>query len=147
MTKQKKTKKKNKGGRPRKYRKVAALQKKINEYFVSGVTKRKVVVGPATKREVIEIEVPTITGLILFCGFCNRASFYDLENDPKFSNTIKKARSRIEQVYEEQLHTASPTGAIFALKNFDWKDTKELSGPDGKPVTFRVVYEEGKDGV
>jgi hypothetical protein len=147
MTKQKKiTRKKNKGGRPRKYQKVAALQKKIDEYFKAGVAKKKIVVGPATNRTIEEIEVPTITGLVLFCGFCNRASFYDLENDPRFSDTIKKARSRIEQVYEEQLHTGSPTGAIFALKNFDWKDSKELSGPGGGPITFKVVYED-EDGV
>ena len=29
---------------------------------------------------------------------------------------------RIEREYEEQLQVGAPTGAIFALKNFNWKD-------------------------
>ena len=32
----------------------------------------------------------------------------------------------IEREYEEQLQTGNPTGAIFALKNFDWKDKAEI---------------------
>jgi hypothetical protein len=126
--------KKNKGGRPPKYHTAVELQKKIDEYFEIGVNTRTIVVGPANHRTTEEIKIPTITGLVLYCGFCNRASFYDLEKNLEFSHTIKKARARIEQIYEEQLHSGTPTGAIFALKNFGWFDRQELSGPGGEPL-------------
>ena len=44
----------------------------------------------------------------------------------EFSYTIKRARLLIEILYEEQLQKGSPTGAIFALKNFGWKDRQEI---------------------
>lgn len=65
---------------------------------------------------------PTISGLVLYLGFCDRHQFYTYEKNPLFSNTIKKARAQIEKVYESLLRTQSCTGAIFALKNFGWKD-------------------------
>ena len=70
----------------------------------------------------VEIPVPTISGLCLFLGFADRGSFYDMEKLPNFTYTIKRARLSIEMTYEELLHTATPTGAIFALKNFGWYD-------------------------
>jgi len=119
-------KKENKGGRPPKYDTPEKLQEKIDQYFLKGVRVRKVLIGPPNNRTVEKIPVPTITGLVLYCGFCDRVSFYDLEKDAKFSYTIKKARTCIEREYEEQLHTGIPTGAIFALKNFGWRDKTEL---------------------
>jgi len=68
----------------------------------------------------------TITGLALFLGFESRQSFYKYEKDGEFCYTIKKARLRIESVYEQNLHSGNPSGSIFALKNFGWKDTQEI---------------------
>ena len=110
-------------GAPALYASAEKLQAKIDEYFESGVARRKVIVGPPNKREVVLIDVPTISGLVLYLGFCDRQSFYSYEKRPIFSYTIKKARERICQVYEEQLHTGIPTGGIFALKNIGgWRD-------------------------
>jgi len=50
---------------------------------------------------------------------------YEYENEGEFSDTIKKARLRIENEYEKQLSWGNATGAIFALKNFGWKDKTE----------------------
>ena len=50
---------------------------------------------------------------------------YDYEENPEFSNTIKKARTFMEREYEKLLHT-NPTWAIFALKNFWWTDRQEV---------------------
>jgi hypothetical protein len=69
---------------------------------------------------------PSITGLCLFCGFESRQSFYAYEQKEGFSYTIKRARVRIENVYEQFLTTKTSTGAIFALKNFDWTDKQEI---------------------
>jgi hypothetical protein len=104
---------------------------------------REVIVGPANRREKIDMKVPTITGLCLFLGFCNRQSFYDYEKRPEFSDSIKSARTRIEMEYEEMLQTGTPTGAIFALKNFDWKDTPLID--NSRHVTYNILAEKIKE--
>ena len=143
-------KKENKGGRPPKYKTAQELEDKILEYFDKGVAIREVITGPPNNREVSHIRVPTITGLVLYCGFCDRASFYDQEKrSDEFSHTIKNARTRIENEYEEILQTVGGSGAIFALKNFGWKDKTEheLSGQitvmekikiNGKPMEIDI---------
>lgn len=95
-------------GRPPKYKTPEELQKKIDEYFA---------------QEKVKI---TISGLVLFLGFDSRKSFYNYESKDEFLHTIKKARTRVEQHYEEHLLDRYSTGAIFALKNFGWKDTQEI---------------------
>lgn len=138
-------------GRPPLYKTAKELQVKIDEYFNKGYGKRKVVIGPSSNRETIEIPVVTITGLVSYCGFANRQSFLDYEEKPEFTCTIKKARNRIEQVYEELLQSGLGAGAIFALKNFGWVDKQELehSGEvkftqmpavkiDGKPLEVDI---------
>ena len=69
----------------------------------------------------------TITGLALALGFCTRKSLLDYAEKVEFVNIIKKARLRVECEYEKRLFTHSPAGAIFALKNMDWKDTQDIS--------------------
>lgn len=125
-----------KTGRPPKYETEDELQEAIDDYFNNGVTKRKVTVGRANNRMVIEVPVPTITGLVLHLGFESRQSFYDLEKQDKFSYTVKRARTFIEKEYEEQLQTTGSTGAIFALKNFGWIDRTEQSIEHSGDVTF-----------
>jgi len=83
---------------------------------------------------------PTITGLAYYIGFESRQSFYDYEQKTEFTYTIRKVRLFIEQHYEEMLQTGNTIGAIFALKNFGWKDRQEIES-DGK-VEVTVKYEE-----
>ena len=116
--------KKNPVGRPPKYKTAEELQKKIDEYFEIGV--KHVEVGHDHKGNPIMRAVPTITALILYCGFCDRHSFYDMEKIEKFSHTIKNARTRIECHYEELVQYGATAGAIFALKNFGWRDKQEI---------------------
>jgi hypothetical protein len=116
----------DKGGRPPFYETPEELQKKIDEYFAKGFRTRKMVVGnKRTGTQVVEVPIITITGLVLYCGFCDRHSFYDYEKREGFSHTVKRARTFIEQEYEELLSTGNATGAIFALKNFGWIDKTE----------------------
>jgi len=110
-------------GRPPLFKTPEELESKVDEYFETGCRVREVIVGPANRREKALLKVPTITGLTLFLGFSNRQSFYDYEKRPEFSDSIKSARTRIEMEYEEQLACGAPTGAIFALKQFGWKDS------------------------
>jgi len=136
-------------GRPPLFKSNEELKKAIEKYFKSGMKKKKIEVKRGNKSEVIEIEVPTITGLALFLGFESRQSFYDYEKSGVFSYTIKKARLTIEQNYEELLQTSAPTGAIFALKNFGWIDTKQIDIADRRkgidelyPNTDEITEEE-----
>ena len=66
-----------------------------------------------------------LTGLILALGLSSRASLDEYESRPEFFNSVKRAKLRVEQEYERRLLSTSPTGAIFALKNFGWKDKSE----------------------
>jgi hypothetical protein len=113
-------------GRPPLFESADSLQEKISEYFQVGLTVKKVLVGKPPKQYQVEIEVPTITGLSYYLGFESRQSFYAYEKKPQFSYTIKRARLFIEKHYEEMLQTGNTTGAIFALKNFDWSDKQEI---------------------
>jgi len=44
-----------------------------------------------------------------------------------FCDSVKRAKLYVEMEYEKRLHGTSPTGAIFALKNFGWSDRHELA--------------------
>ena len=116
---------KNKLGRPPMYDDPQELFDVIEEYF-DGVS---------------DTEKLTITGLVLHCGFCDRQSFYEYEEKPDFTYTIKRARLRIENSYEFHLFEKTYPGAIFALKNFGWTDKKELehSGKGGKPIETKTL--------
>jgi hypothetical protein len=110
-------------GRPAKYSTEEELQSKIDEYWDNLGDKK-----------------PTITGLALYLGFESRQSFYDYEKKGEFSYTIKKARLRVENVYEQNLHSNNPSGSIFALKNFGWTDKQEIE--HSGPIKITILYED-----
>jgi hypothetical protein len=121
-------------GRPPVFESVEQLEKAIHSYFNEGVTVRKVITGKPPNAQVVEVPVPTITGLCYHIGFESRQSFYDYEQNPEFSYTVKRARLFIEKEYEEQLTMGNTVGAIFALKNMGWRDKTEteLSNKPGE---------------
>jgi hypothetical protein len=109
-------------GRPPKFQDLADLQAKIDKYF----------------DECDQNSDPyTITGLALALDTW-RSVLCDYENseDKEFSNTIKKAKARVENFAEKRLYQqSSPAGPIFALKNFGWTDRLALEGGDQtKPI-------------
>lgn len=110
-------------GRPAHYETPEDLQEAISGYFNGGMKKRKIV---GRDGKIAIVPIPTITGLCLYLGFADRHSFYDYEKKPEFSHTIKRARTFIENEYEEILITTGNAGAIFALKNFGWHDKQEI---------------------
>lgn len=133
---------KNDTGRPAFYKTPEELQAKIDEYFK---TQCKTV--PILDSEgkplmttkgfpVVELNPPTMAGLALYLGFTNRTSLYEYSWKGNFSDTIKKAISRVEEYAEKQLTSGSATGAIFWLKNHGWADTtkQELTGADGGAI-------------
>ena len=114
-------------GRPRMYSKKEELEEQIKLYFINSYEER-------TKL--------TITGLILFCGFSDRKSFYSYEENPEFSYTIKKARTLIEMNYELMLQEAFPQGAVFALKNLGWSAEEKIENTVKTKTSFYIGGED-----
>ena len=102
-------------GRPRKIKSVRQFEERAEDYF-----------GECEAKE----EPALLTGLILALGLCSREGLDEYGRRPEFTDSVKKAKLRIEMEYEKALHGRSPTGPIFALKNFGWTDKQdvELSG-------------------
>jgi len=95
-------------GRPMKWKTVWEIQPTIDEYF-----------STTPKDEW------TITGLALALD-TSRETLCDYQWIDEFSDTIKKAKLKVEHSYEIDLKKSGRTGTIFALKNFDWKDKTEV---------------------
>lgn len=131
-------------GRPPMYETPEAMQNAIADYFANGIKIRKILIGKPPKQQEVEIQVPTITGLVLHLGFESRQSFYDYEQKEEFAYTVKKARTFIEQHYEEILQTGNPVAAIFALKQFGWKDKVETEHTGNMPLTV-LLQRKGED--
>lgn len=104
----------NDGGRPRVYSDAAEFDAIVEAYFADCELNSK---------------KPTLTGISLFLGFCDKETFGTYEAyGPEFSRTVKKARMRIEENRHQLLvnnKTFTP-GVIFDLKNnHGWKDKTE----------------------
>jgi len=112
----------NDGGRPALFNSPEELQAKVDAYFNGGANTKEY----PTLNGSVKIPIYTISGIAYFLGFTSRQSFYDYENRLEFSDTIKKARLRIEMNYEENLMDKACTGSIFALKNMGWSDKTEI---------------------
>jgi len=127
----------NTGGRPPMFTSVDDLMEKVTAYFdyIQGEFHEEPYDVQDEETGDIETkftkvwdrypERPTITGLSLFLGFADKQSMYDYKKKEEFSYPIKRALSVIENNYEMMLDSKTPTGAIFALKNMDWKDKIE----------------------
>lgn len=107
---------KHAGGRPPKYKTEREINKKINEYFA--------------KCDLTD-EPYTITGLCIALNI-TRETLNEYSKNKKFSDTIKKAKLKVENYLEKHLITDnSTTGIIFNLKNnFGWKDKQEKINVD-----------------
>jgi hypothetical protein len=118
--------KKHEGGRPLKFSTPEEMQEKIDAYFAC----------------CDENEEPiTITGLALALD-TTRELLCDYEEKDEFSDTIKKAKLRVQHAYEKRLVKRGNAGDIFALKNFGWKDKQEFDNN----VILRKVQIEFDDG-
>lgn len=85
-----------------------------------------------------EYETPTISWLALFLE-CDIETIRLYKRKDEFSAPIKEAYLRVQQVYEERLHWHNATWAIFALKNFDWKDKQETDLTSGwQPMFWKI---------
>ena len=104
---------KNPGGRPLKFKTNKELQEKIDAYFIF----------------CDEFNKPyTVSGLADFLD-TDRITLIRYENRDAFSNTIKKAKQKIEAQFEERalFGKYNPAIAIFLMKNnFGYTDKTEV---------------------
>jgi len=122
-------------GRPPYYNTPEEFEAAVANYFDHPPMRQRIVGGVP-----YDIPVPTITGLALHLGFESRQSFYDYEQRDGFSYIVKKARTKIESHYEELLQDGGGAGAIFALKQFGWKDRTETDlTSNGQQIGVPVV--------
>jgi len=130
---------KHAGGRPLKFQSIKEMQSKIDAYFDSCFE-----INEDGKK--MQVETFTITGLALSLD-TSRETLMDIENcngkySIDFSDAILRAKLRCHNYAEKQLYQAkSPQGAIFALKNYGWKDiqTVENTGPNGGPLQINTI--------
>lgn len=122
--------KKNPVGRPRLYNTAEELEEEITAYLLYCYEK-------GTKL--------TISGLVLFCGFSDRKSFYAYEEKPEFNHIIKKARGVITMHYEGLLTEAFPQGAVFALKNLGWNAEEKIENTVKTQTEFYIGGDETQD--
>ncbi len=117
-------------GRPRMYNTKEELEEQLTEYFTYCYDER------------IKL---TISGLVLFCGFSDRKSFYTYEEIPEFSHTIKKARALITMHYEGLLQEAFPQGAVFALKNLGWTAEEQIENTIKTKTEFYIGGDDDEE--
>ena len=121
-------------GRPLKFKSPEDLEKQIQEYYVwcKENDKHITVSGLAWW-----LEVDRIT-LIRYekCDEWNWLQTLSKEERERYSNTIKRAKQRIQSEYEQLLfNKGSNTGAIFTLKNnYSWVDKQEVVTTDKKAI-------------
>lgn len=108
-----------KNGRPTKWNTPEELEELCNKYFID-----------------IPLEKQCITGLALHLD-TNRETLCSYGNKDMFSDTIKKAKARVEYAYEQRGLTRGNAFDIFALKNLGWTDRQELTGENGGAIIMK----------
>jgi hypothetical protein len=112
------TKKKNKGGRPAKFKERQQLVDVLTGYFENCDEAR---------------QMPNKAGLCLWLNI-SRDTYNEYKKKPGFSDAIKACEAMIENAWVQRLAGTTPTGAIFYLKNAfsdDYRDRTEHTGKDG----------------
>lgn len=76
------------------------------------------------------------SGMLLWLGL-SRSSFLEYGKRRGYGEIVDTLKTYIQKDYEELLHSGKPVGAIFALKQFGWKD--EEVATNTKPLIVKWV--------
>ena len=112
-------------GRPRAFKSVEEVEKKINAYFNYCEEKEKPY---------------TMSGLAYYLEV-SRQTLVNYSYKDEYFDTIKKARDKVQMQLEENAlsNKANPTFTIFNLKNnFDWKDKIEHSSSEVENINKNI---------
>lgn len=126
----------NENGRPRFYKTPEEMQERIDLYFSEcDEFKTKVLVKYKEGYDIVDFpsgKKYSVAGLAYYLGFSQRTQLADYAKDhPEFSDTIKRARLKIESQRIEDCvenDTKNAAGIKFDLiNNFDYKDKLETT--------------------
>ena len=133
-------------GRPPKYKTVKAMQQVIDKYFedCDGAYIKDNEGNLMTDKHGHPVKTKprpyTITGLALALGFTTRQSLLNYEAAPEFLDTIRKAKTRVEQYAEERLFDKDgANGAKFNLSN-NFKGWSEKQQIDSNINANAVIF-------
>jgi hypothetical protein len=115
---------------------------KLVDAFFKQLEGKKRTVPKTSASKTVDAKPATLTGLALHLGFHSREQFERYESKGKFAANLKKARLRIEAIYEKKLHQTTFGGAIFALKNLGWVDKGETKQAAPVIKTLKVTIVE-----
>ena len=73
-----------------------------------------------------ENEPLTIPGLTLFLGFADKSSLYHYQKRKTFADSVKRARTLIEESTVKRSMGSNAAGAIFMLKNMGYTDRQNV---------------------
>tara|TARA_R110000850_G_scaffold140033_1_gene261325 strand:- start:53 stop:499 length:447 start_codon:yes stop_codon:yes gene_type:complete len=122
---------KNKGGRPPKYNSPEELGLMIDGYWAS---------LELWNSEHEEKKHPTVTGLAIAVDLTRTGLLEYCDKNEEYSNTIRKAKAKIEEYVEQRLYGNNVTGLIFNLKNnYGWKDKTEVDNNLGGAIAIADV--------
>ena len=62
-----------------------------------------------------------------------------------FSDSIKRLKQYCENYAEQRIFSHNPAGAIFALKNYGWKDRQELDVNADLDAQINVKFVQDED--
>lgn len=90
---------------------------------------------------------PTVSGLALALGLNSRQSLLNYQGKKKFTDTVNRAKLRVEEYCERQLFDKDKRqGAEFNLRyNFRWEDQEESrESKSGGVILMPEVQEEAE---
>jgi hypothetical protein len=136
---------KNKVGKPLKFKTVAILQKKIDEYFRKCDEHKAPYVIKGGEVIMIPDPIPyTITGLAEELD-TSREGLINYQNRDEYFDAIRRAKLKCERFAEESLWKPKvASGVIFNLKNnYGWKEKNEVDiTTQGDKITDNEELEE-----
>lgn len=88
-----------------------------------------------------------LTGMILSLGLTSKEGFYQYQEYPEFTDSVKRARLLVEMEYEKRLNGGNNAAApIFALKNFGWSDKLQIdTNADSVADALRAIADKLPD--
>lgn len=117
-----------KGGRPKAFNSPEELQTLLDEYFDYCDNEKEIITD--SKGNMKSIQKPyTMSGICVYLDI-SAETWSDYSKKPEFSETIKKARKKVENYCEENTITGrlNPIFSIFSLKNnFGWVDKIDVN--------------------
>ncbi len=127
-------------GRKMIFRSAAALQERVDEYFLYCKGKAltdddgNAVTDKYGNPVIVDMHVPTVTGLARFLGLRSRQALLNYQARPVFEDIITEAKMRIEEYAEGRLFDRDGVqGAKFTLcNNFGWSTEPKEEAADSR---------------